>query len=764
MPASLLPRLRWAGRALPWITAVGALVFLARTLVLPPQPLVPLVDVWLYHVALTTAAAACVLRAALVPRERVAWAALAGATTCWLGASVWWQVTVSGVDDPPFPSWPDAGWLLFYPFAYAGVVLLVRSRVPAFSRSVWLDGVVGGMAVAGVGAALAFDTIRSASEGAFAAVVTNLAYPIGDLMLLAIVIGGMAATGWQRQGSFALLAVALVALAASDTVYLYLVAEDRYVEGSLVDAGWPIGMALLAFAAWRRPGEFEQRQPNHRAAVALTGVFTLVALALLVYGTMTPSSPLSPVAAMLATLTLLAAAARTALAFGELARMAETKRQAMTDDLTGLPNRRALYHALDRAVRDSGERGQRVSVLLIDLDGFKEINDTLGHGAGDQLLEMLGPRLRSQLRREQVLARLGGDEFAVIAPNADACMAMSLAQEIRGRFDAPFVIEGLSLVVDASIGIATLPDHGDSAEELIQRADVAMYRAKTTRSGAEIYAQRRDTHSRDRLTLVSDLARAVENGEIVPHFQPQAQARTGRVVGAEALVRWQHPEHGLLAPAHFLPAAEQTGLMRPLTLRVLRESIEQLVAWQALGHDLHVSVNLAVVNMLDRQLPADVASLLFEYGVPPSKLVVEVTEGIVMADPDRAATILGEMRRMGVGVALDDFGTGHSSLAWLKKLPVDEIKIDRTFVKDLHADPGAAAIVRATVDLARAFGLRTVAEGPEDEQTWRRLTEIGCDLVQGYVLSRPQPAAELTTWLDERRRAASAPRVGRVSS
>ncbi len=763
MPSTLPPRLERVGRALPWITAAMALVLLARTLLLAPD-VVPFFDVWLYHATLASATAAVALRAVLVPRERGAWASLAAASLVWLGASALWQATLSGVEEPPFPAWPDAGWLLFYPFAYTGVVLLVRARVPAFSRSVWLDGLVGGMAVAGVGAALAFDTIRAASGGTFAAVVTNLAYPIGDLMLLAIVIGGMAATGWQRHGSFATLGVALVALAVSDTMYLYLVADDAYVEGSLVDAGWPIGMALLAFAAWRRPSEADQEAPNHRAALALTGVFTIVALGLLVYGTMTPASPLSPVAAMLATLTLLAAAVRTALAFGELARMAETKRQAITDELTGLPNRRRLYRSLEEAVAAASGRGERLSVLLIDLDGFKEINDTLGHGAGDKLRQMLGPRLQAALAPSDVLGRLGGDEFAVVLPRADAFRALTRARDIRRRLEEPFVIEGLSLVVDASVGIATLPEHGDSAEELIQRADVAMYRAKASRSGAEVYAQRRDTHSRDRLTLLSDLARAVENGEIVPHFQPQADARTGAVVGVEALVRWEHPEHGLLAPAHFLPAAEQTGLMRPLTLRVLRASLEQLVAWRALGLDLHVSVNLAVVNMLDRQLPTDVASVLFEHGVPPSRLVVEVTEGVVMADPDRAATILGEMRRMGVGVALDDFGTGHSSLAWLKKLPVDEIKIDRTFVQDLATDAGATAIVRATVDLARAFGLRTVAEGPEDEDTWRRLTDAGCDLVQGYVLSRPQPGAELTRWLQERRAAASAPLVGRMSS
>ena len=756
-------RLLRAGRLLPWVTAAGAAAFLVRTLALPHEP-IPFWDGWLFHALLLLATAACGLRAVLVAPERWAWAALTAAAGIWMVSSVWWQVTLSGVDDPPYPSLADAGWLLFYPLAYTGVVLLVRERVPAFSRSVWLDGLVGGMAVAGIGAALVFDAIMNASEGDAAAVVTNLAYPLADLALLAVVIGGMAATGWQRQSSFLLLAVALVALAVSDVTYLYKVATETYLEGSPVDAGWPIGMVLLAFAAWRQPGALEAPAPNHRAALGFTGLFTIVALGLLVYGTMTPASPLSPVAAGFATLTLLAAAARTALAFTELSRMAETRRQAITDELTGLPNRRRLYHCLEEAVADAAPREERLAVLLIDLDGFKEINDTLGHGAGDQLLQQLGPRLGEGLGPHDVLGRLGGDEFAVVLPRADAFKAMAAARRIRRRLDEPFLIEGLSLVVDASVGIAVLPDHADTAEELIQRADVAMYRAKETRAGAEVYAQRRDTHSRDRLTLLSDLGRALETGEIVPHFQPQADARTGAVVGAEALVRWEHPELELLTPAHFLPAAEQTGLMRPLTLRMLAASVEQLVQWRDDGLDLHVSVNLAVVNMLDRQLPADIARLLFEHGVPPSKLIVEVTEGVVMADPDRAATILAEMRRMGVGVALDDFGTGHSSLAWLKQLPVDEIKIDRTFVKDLATDPGAAAIVRATVDLARAFGLRTVAEGPEDDETWRQLTLAGCDLVQGYVLSRPQPAAQLTAWLLERRSAATAPRVGRLSS
>jgi EAL domain-containing protein (putative c-di-GMP-specific phosphodiesterase class I) len=278
-----------------------------------------------------------------------------------------------------------------------------------------------------------------------------------------------------------------------------------------------------------------------------------------------------------------------------------------------------------------------------------------------------------------------------------------------------------------------------------------MYRAKSVRSGAEVYAQVRDTHSRDRLTLLSDLRRALDAGEIVVHYQPQGDAMTGEIAGVEALVRWQHPEHGLLTPAHFLPVAEQTGLMRPLTLDVLGQSLAQAAAWQADGLALRLSVNLAVVNMIDRQLPADIEAMLSRHGVEPGSLTLEVTENIVMADPDRAAAILAQLRAMGVGVALDDFGTGHSSLAWLKTLPVDELKIDRAFVKDVLIDPSAAAIVRATLDLARAFSLRTVAEGAEDEDTWARLAAFGCDLVQGYVLTPPLPADELAVWLSTRR-------------
>jgi diguanylate cyclase (GGDEF)-like protein len=424
----------------------------------------------------------------------------------------------------------------------------------------------------------------------------------------------------------------------------------------------------------------------------------------------------------------------------------EKEHQALHDWLTGLPNRRLFHLRVDEAL-SAGDRGV-VAVMLMDLDRFKDINDTLGHHIGDVLLEEVAVRLLETLHGRAVVARLGGDEFALmVAGVAGEDEATGVAGEVVRALERPFAIQGFSLSVSASIGLALSPAHGDAAAVLLQRADVAMYSAKLRRSGLEVYATERDQYSPRRLALVGDLGRAIDEGQLVVHYQPQAELATGRVVGVEALVRWFHPVHGLLPPDEFVPLAEQTGLIRPLTLFVLETALQQCATWRDAGLPVNLAVNLSVRSLLDVSLPDDVARLLDRMTVPPHALTLEITESDIMGDPRRTTEVLTALHDLGVGVAIDDFGTGYSSLAYVKRLPVDEIKIDKSFVCNMANDDHDAAIVRSTVQLSHSLGLRVVAEGVEDRDSWNRLLAMGCDVVQGYYLSRPEAGEVLTHWL-----------------
>jgi diguanylate cyclase (GGDEF)-like protein len=431
----------------------------------------------------------------------------------------------------------------------------------------------------------------------------------------------------------------------------------------------------------------------------------------------------------------------------ELRRQSESNAyQARHDDLTGLPNRSAFYEAIDRAVIPDG--GTRSAVMVIDLDRFKEVNDTLGHHTGDLLLREAAGRLTEALRDSDVLARLGGDEFAVLLPTlAEIETATAVAERIRAALEQPFELQDITVHVGASVGIALAPDHGDSADELLQRADVAMYLAKDSSASYQIYDAATDPYSASRLGMVAELRRALDERELELHFQPKASLASGAVDGVEALVRWNHPVRGQIPPNDFIPLAERTGLITRLTVYVLDAALRQCAEWADMGIDIAVAVNLSARNVADPELPSMVHGLLEKHSVDPRRLVLELTESTLMADPKRAKDVLARLHRMGVGLAIDDFGTGYSSLTYLSELPVTELKIDRSFVMSMSTSDGDAFIVRATIDLGRNLGLRVVAEGVESESIWNRLGELGCDVAQGYYLRRPAPAAELTPWL-----------------
>jgi len=430
--------------------------------------------------------------------------------------------------------------------------------------------------------------------------------------------------------------------------------------------------------------------------------------------------------------------------------VAEKGHLAMHDALTGLPNRALFREALGQALLEAARDKTKVAVMLMDLDRFKDVNDTLGHPNGDVLLKEIAGRLRGTLRQSDTAARLSGDEFAILLRNIPDFVASSRAsRKILESLNEPFVLQGVTLDVRASLGIAVYPNHGEDADTLIQRADVAMYLAKGAYSGHEVYAAERDEYSRTRLALVGELRKAIEQRELDVHYQPKVHLCTGRVTGVEALARWTHPVKGAIPPDEFIPLAEEAGLIGGLTMCVLDRALAQCRRWQDAGLNLDVSVNLSVRN-LESQLPNDIALLLDKHELPPSKLVLEMTESIIMAHRFRAREVVDELSAMGVVLAIDDFGTGYSSLAYLTRLPVREIKVDKSFVMDMAAQNNAV-IVRSTIDLGYNLGLRVVAEGVETEETWTTLRELGCEVAQGYYLGKPCSGKQLSTWLREQR-------------
>ena len=425
--------------------------------------------------------------------------------------------------------------------------------------------------------------------------------------------------------------------------------------------------------------------------------------------------------------------------------------QALHDALTGLPNRELFRDRIDQAVSRSRRDGDAAVVMIMDLDHFKEINDTLGHHMGDLLLQEVSRRLRVALRDSDTVARLGGDEFGVLLPRAKTTEdATIVAQTLLAHLREPFVLEGMRLEIDASIGIALHPMHGEDNETLQQRADIAMYSAKQSGRGFALFEPELDRHSPRRLALAGGMRHAINEGQIQLYYQPKADLRTGRIMGVEALARWDHPEFGIVGPSEFVPIAEQTGLITPLTSFVLDAAIRQVRTWKDSGLELSVAVNLSARSFLDTQLAVEIPRLLARWDVEAEQLELEITESMLMTDPARAEATLTRLSQIGLTLSVDDFGTGYSSLANLKRLPVDVIKIDKSFVMEMAVDASDAAIVRSTIDLAHNLGLKVVAEGVESEDAWRQLETLGCDFAQGYYLSRPLPAEAATRLIRER--------------
>jgi diguanylate cyclase (GGDEF)-like protein len=492
--------------------------------------------------------------------------------------------------------------------------------------------------------------------------------------------------------------------------------------------GWVVGTAVALYQGVPILSYFR----NNLAFVVVTGGVVLlvspIVLAAAAYTVAIVPLCLAPVVAM----------------YNSVHQSARNEHAARHDSLTGLPNRTAFHETITEAIQDED---MPAAVLLMDLDRFKEVNDTLGHRFGDLLLVQVARRFKDVIGTQGQIARLGGDEFAVISPGADRQLAVALAHRIADSLRDPFELEELVVDVQASVGIALFPEHGHGVETLLQKADVAMYRAKETRSDVALYDERHDHHSPAKLALTAELRTAVDSEEIVLWYQPELDLRSREVMAVEALVRWDHPRLGVLPPSSFVRMAEATNLIKPLTQRVMEVALLQVADWHAIGLDIAVAVNISAQVLVDQSFTQQVVAALRRTGVAPRRLKLEVTETALMSDPVTARTVLRELEALGCEISIDDFGTGYSSLAYLADLPVSEVKIDRSFVSRMSAGSSEKVIVNSTIDLAHHLGLRAVAEGVEDWSMLPELEALGCDAAQGYAISHPLTAVDATRWM-----------------
>ncbi len=666
-----------------------------------------------------------------------------------LGDIVLTLQSVNGGNTPAI-SLPDVFYLGFYPLAYVGLVLVMRREVNHLVPATWLDGAIAGLGAAAICASVMFQhAILHSLGGQSLAVAVRLAYPVGDLLLLALIVGGTATFPGRPRARWLVLGLACLVIAIGDSFNLIQLASSHGAVGRVANGplgtvangvGWPTTILLISAAMWLdgRPANLllSQRTPGF----LLPGLAAAASLLILLFQ---PTA----LALGLALATLVCVGIRAGLSGSRLRRLTdESHRQSVTDHLTGLGNRRRLFTLLDAyfaARGDPGNRDRPLSFLFIDLDHFKEINDSFGHSAGDELLRQVGPRLAGALRSSDALVRVGGDELGVVITGAEPEYASAVAERLLAKLREPFNLGSVTVRISASIGVASAPGDASDSAGLLRCADLAMYRAKVNGTPSEVFRREIDDEG-SRLRLVDELRVAITERQLQLEFQPQLDLRTGRISTVEALLRWPHQRLGMVSPPDFLPLAEEVGLMRRLTSAVLEMALTQCAAWRDEGRTLTVAVNISITNLLDETFLDEVRGGLAEHRLPASCLILEITETTIIQDFDGCKAAIERLRRLGLGISIDDFGAGFTSLAYLGVLDLTELKLDRTFIVGLAAGQGSdRALVRATIQLGHALGLRVVAEGIEDEPTLSLLTGMGCDMAQGFFISRPMPASAL---------------------
>jgi diguanylate cyclase len=730
-----------AVRVAYWVMATILAAYVVALIIRGPKVSWPWIDGWGVVLFEFTGVGLLFARAFMRgPRQTVA-LVLGTAVFAWaLGDGVLTWEKMSGAAAPN-PSLADLFYACFFPLAYAAVVLMLRKEIKRMLPATWLDGAVAGLGAAAVCAAFAFHAIVLSIGFA-----VNLIYPIGDVLLLALVVGGTAVLPGRRL-PWMLVAAACGINSIGDTFNLFASSGVSIQVGDVIDGiAWPTAIMMISISVWVPAGRRDLLQTGRVPGFVLPGVGALAGLAILMVGAFQHGVTL--VALGLATATLVVVGLRLVLSVRGLRTLtAERHRQAVTDELTGLGNRRRLSSLLDDFFADYADPEtptRNLAFLFVDLDHFKQINDSFGHSAGDELLRQLGPRLMGSLRSTDVLVRIGGDELGAVLIDTDPVYAAGLAQRLTALLEQPFILNGVSVRISGSIGIAMAPTDAADSVALMRCADVAMYRAKLGQRSYEVYQQDIDDGG-NRLVLVHELRAAVDHRELVLHYQPQVDLRSGETVAVEALLRWPHPRLGMIPPMEFLPLAEEAGLMRSLTRLVLEQALTQCAAWRAGGARLAVSVNISSSNLLDPGFIQLVRGALRRHQVPASALILEITETTIIRDFEGCKQVIGELRGLGLGISIDDFGSGFTSLAYLGSLAVTELKLDRTFINGLIADgrDQDVKLVRATIELGHALELTVVAEGIETCATLELLALLGCDRAQGYFTGRPVPAEAL---------------------
>lgn len=732
-----------------WVYGAMGLLLLAYCVSLivrgPTQTVSP-IDGWGVAAFELVASALCLSRALGSSRRMVLLLLGIGVLSWSIGDTVLAAESAGG-GTPPVPSLADLFWLGFYPITYVALVLLTRKHVNRMGATTWLDGAVAGLGAAALCACFAFNTVLHSVGGSATTVATDLAYPIGDGLLLILAVGGTAIIpGCRKNPQWLLIAGGIGVAAVGDTFNLFASSGTTSHLGAILNGiAWPCTILLISIAVWVRPLHSSPLQPSVTPGFLLPGLGACAGLSILLVDSL---HPVSPVAIGLATATLMAVGVRLGLSVTRLRFLTDLRhRQAITDDLTGLGNRRQLFNLLDAFFADYADPetvARSLSLLYVDLDHFKEINDSFGHSAGDQVLRQLGPRLNKRLRETDVLVRVGGDELAVLIMDTDSDYAAVVAARLIAELEEPFELDAISVRVGASIGIATAPADATESTALLRCADLAMYRAKMGPRPFEVYRHDVDDDG-NRLRLVDELRDAILGGDLEVYYQPQIDLVTGERSAMEALVRWPHSRLGLIPPLDFIPLAEEAGLMQSLTALVLERAIEQCAAWHADGQRMTVSVNVSATNLLDSGFSDSVLAALARHEVAPASLILEITETTIIRDFDLCKVVIEQLRGLGLGVSIDDFGAGVTSLAYLGSLAVSELKLDRSFLTRLATGDTERnlALVRATIALGHKLNMRVVAEGIEDVDALNMLAAIGCDMAQGYFISQPMRARDL---------------------
>lgn len=684
----------------------------------------------------------CITRALVKRPGRLPALFLGLSLLCWTFGDVVLTIQSIGGATPPSPSLADLFYIAFYPFALLAAIFLIRGQMGRVATTNWLDGAIAGLGAAAVCAAVVLQGVPRLDG---AAGLVNLALPIGDALLLGLIVGGLVILPGRSRAPWILLAAATALNVFGDSSNFLQHSFGATQIGLILNAiAWPVAMILIAIVVWLRPRPPSPILLEKPAGFVLPTCAAAAALVLLFLGDFLP---VGRFALSLAAATLSFVGIRLVLSVRGLEQLSQERhRQAITDELTGLRNRRFLFRVLDTyfAEHDGNSYGDNLAFLFVDLDRFKEINDSFGHPAGDELLRQLGTRLEGSLHEEDLLVRIGGDEFAVVLAGSDVDYATSVAERLTEDLRRPFALDSVSASIGASIGIAVAPADAEDTSRLIWCADVAMYRAKLGGVPFAAYVQNLD-EGQDHMRLAEELSEAIGADQLVLHYQPQLDLRTGEIRAVEALIRWVHPRLGLVPPDQFIPLAEETGLMQRVTEWVLETALAQCAVWRSTGKEFSVAVNVSPSNLLEPRFVDTVKERLRHHLLPASALVIELTETNVIEGFEICQRVIEELRDSGIIVSIDDFGAGVTSLVYLRDLAVQELKLDRSFITRLtdgapHRD---LDVVRSTIELGHSLGLRIVAEGIEDEETLNLMAEYGCDIAQGYCISRPKPAEEL---------------------